>query len=278
MGAPRDLTGLVFGELTVVRRSHKIDKHGGYIWECVCTCGSTAHVRSGNLIRGGTTSCGCKHKLYSEEAHVKGLKRKDLVGRRFGGLVVLSFDRTCDDRHRVFWSCVCDCGNVTSIRGDSLKSGKIVSCGCYKNARIGVDSRTHGQSRSKLYNKHQQMLKRCYNRSSVEYPNYGGRGITVCDRWRGTDGFLHFLSDMGEPAPGLSIDRINNDGPYSPENCRWATKKQQASNRRTSLVVSFRGVNKCLAEWCRLLNLRYGHTRNAIARGVSLESIVGGSL
>lgn len=277
MSRIRNLTGQRFGRLMVIGQDGKRDKAGSVMWDCSCSCGKTVIVSSGNLVRGNTSSCGCARVDYREHAHSVGLKRKDLVGKRFGKLVVVSFDRTCEERHRTFWNCVCDCGEKKSIRGDSLKSGKVVSCGCYGTSRIGLVNRSHGFSQTRLYNKYQQMLKRCYSSDSVEYSNYGGRGIYVCDRWLGASGFLSFLEDMGECPEGKSIDRINNEGPYSPDNCRWASKKEQARNRRGNVFLEYNGERKCMSEWCELFNLPYQATRSSINSGASLCDVVGGS-
>lgn len=106
-----------------------------------------------------------------------------------------------------------------------------------------------------------EMHKRCYKPKNKRYPLYGGRGITVCERWQD---FNNFLLDMGEKPSGMSLDRINNDGPYSPKNCRWASAKTQARNRRTSKIIKFNGEEKSLAEWCELIGLNYTRTLGRI--------------
>jgi hypothetical protein len=124
----------------------------------------------------------------------------------------------------------------------------------------------HGASRgngTRAYVAWGTMIKRCTNKNCKKYKDYGGRGITVCSRWMGPDGFANFIADMGEPAPGMSIDRKENNAGYSPENCRWATPKEQSRNRRINLSVTINGETKLLVEWCEQLGMKYktAHSR-----------------
>jgi len=177
----------------------------------------------------------------------------DITGRRYGRLLVVKLTEETKYGKRL-WECACDCGKTSRLLKRALQSGNTRSCGCL----IGDTARTHGQSRTALYRIWSGMHTRCFNPAVPQYKNYGGRGITVDTRWRGEDGFLNFVSDMGaRPGPGYSVDRKDNDGPYSPENCRWATQVEQSNNQRSNIRITLGGETKTLMQWSQTLGVPY---------------------
>jgi hypothetical protein len=197
----------------------------------------------------------------------------DLTGQRFGRLTVSKLANHRDARGRVLWELDCDCGNKLTMIAATFKYGNTSSCGCLRREMVGDDHRTHGMSKTSTYSAWLAMRKRCNNVNCEDYPNYGGRGIKVCERW---NSFENFLADMGGRPKGLSIDRIDTNGDYSPENCRWTDSKTQARNKRNSVIVSFNGTTKHIREFCDELGLnpatvftRIGQQKWSIDRALS---------
>lgn len=164
------------------------------------------------------------------------MKRIDMKGSAFGYLMVLE-QRGTSKRGEALWLCRCVCGVSFTVPGSYLRTGHSKSCGCMRGAYVAASKTTHGFApkegkRRPEYGIWKSMHQRCRDKNCGGYHNYGGRGITVCPRW---DRFEHFLADMGaRPAEGYSLDRVNNNGNYTPDNCRWATSAQQAANRRNN--------------------------------------------
>lgn len=185
---------------------------------------------------------------------------KDLTGQRFGRLEVIEIDnRPQNGKHpRIFWICKCDCGNYTSSRSDGLKSGAKKSCGCLKaeiSAKNVSKNHKHKQSLTRLYQIWQGMKSRCFNANNARYARYGGRGITVCDEWvKDFSTFYNWAIAHGYKED-LTIDRINNDGNYCPDNCRWANITQQCNNRSTNVNITIGNATKTLTEWCEIFEL-----------------------
>jgi hypothetical protein len=172
----------------------------------------------------------------------------DMTGRKFGRLLILGLGEKRGSR--LLWRVRCDCGTEKQSGGGDIRSGKIISCGCWKREKAraaGDRTRTHGMSGTSTHNIWDTMIQRCHNPNRKDYQRYGGIGITVCDRWRNS--FEHFLADMGERPTGLSIDRRDGTKGYSPDNCRWATNVEQARNSKSARLVTIAGKTKCVTEW-----------------------------
>lgn len=159
----------------------------------------------------------------------------DLTGRVFGRWSVIKLSHK-DEKSALFWECLCSCGTRRPVFGGDLKRGSSVSCGCHRDELSVARSTTHNLARHPAYRSFIKMKVRCFNKKDGNYYLYGARGITVCERWENS--FENFWEDMG-PAwqPGLSVERDNVNGNYEPGNCRWATPKEQANNRRSNVII-----------------------------------------
>lgn len=180
------------------------------------------------------------------------MRGTDIAGKRFGRWLVLSRNGASKDRSAL-WACLCDCGIQKTVKASTLKDGSSKSCGCYGRevASAGCIKRLtlHGETvgkNSRIYRIWANMLSRCENEKFDSYKHYGARGIKVCDEWHS---FIRFLSDMGRPSVDQSIDRIDPNGNYSPENCRWASKSTQMNNKRNNVFLEIDGVRKTVAQW-----------------------------
>jgi len=178
----------------------------------------------------------------------------DLMGQRFGRLTVVSRaenSKQCQAR----WNCVCDCGGKTTTTGQHLRDGNTKSCGCLQRDIIGNASFKHGMTKTPTHRIWISIKQRCTNPKYIGYKNYGGRGITVCERW---DKFDNFYEDMGERPDGMSIERKDNNGNYCPENCVYATSKDQNRNTRKNRMIKYEGKTQCLSAWAEDLGLTCG--------------------
>lgn len=197
------------------------------------------------------------------------------TGATFGRLTVLDDGVRLVGKGGKYYFCVCDCGTKKLVRGDHLKLGRVKSCGCFNRDRQAALHTKHGQNKrgrtTAIYKIWQGMQNRCFNKNDVAYVNYGGRGITVCDRWRL---FEKFYADMGDPPAGKSIDRINNNGNYEPGNCRWATRTEQNRNKRGLVLLTIDGKTASVAEWAESSGLTDAGIRSRIKRGWSHKDAV----
>lgn len=292
MGNFRDLTGQKFGKLTPIsyfKENNRIK------WNCICDCGAQVSVASNNLTNGHTKSCGC-------------IMREDLVGKRFGKLLVIRLDEEKTKYGYPYWVCQCDCGNIISASSNKLKSGRKLTCSGYSHDKVigktfgrlyvtkdyikdkssrrkylckcecgneiyvtsshltsrhttscgckakesknllGDLSRTHGMTDTRLYVIWIEMKRRINNKSDISYSRYGGRGITYCEEWEKFEPFYDWAMYNGYD-DSLTLDRINVNGNYCPENCRWTTKKEQANNTRRNVFIEYNGERKTITQW-----------------------------
>lgn len=211
----------------------------------------------------------------SKIADVNGkLSISNIAGERYGRLVATEYvGRTASGKHQ--WLCKCDCGETCIARANHLKAGLRVSCGCALRSGTQIKKRKPihghyiGDRPSPTYYSWQAMRNRCRNAKAPDYHRYGGRGIKVCARWG--ESFENFLADMGERPEGTSIDRIDVNGDYAPENCRWATMREQQNNRRNNRMVTAFGQTLPLKTMC---NAYHKDTRTVLERmrdGMTLE-------
>lgn len=190
----------------------------------------------------------------------------DLTGQKFGKWTVLEFSHSkkrANGSGRTYWKCQCECGTIKIIEAYGLRKGQSKSCGCSKGEN-------HGLYKSKIYGVWCSLKNRCLVETATPYKNYGGRGIKVCNDW--INSFLSFYkwAIQNGYKDGLTIDRIDVNGDYCPENCRWITNKEQQRNKRNNHLVYYRGETHCIAEWAEILGVSYDHIRYRVKRGQDL--------
>lgn len=246
MGKSIDITGKRYGKLTVLRKTDERDSSGCVMWECACDCGTIKNVSTNCLNRGTVKSCGCEQ-----------IRLEDLTGKKFGRLTVVELDRYDPKSHSTKWKCVCDCGKEKTVLASCLKSGNTTSCGCYDLEQKSKRSWKHGiGNENRLYRIWGGMKSRCYSTADRNYKRYGGRGIKVCKEWLSDFTVFQSWALSHGYQDSLSIDRIDNDGDYTPDNCRWATKKVQSNNRRTNVYITYNGETHTLAEWADITGIK----------------------
>lgn len=202
----------------------------------------------------------------------------DITNMRFGQLKAL---RVVGTKHKeLLWECECSCGDLYNAASYSLRSGKTTCCRKCSYFKISKANMIHGESQgfkhSSLYSKYTNMKTRCYNKNYYLFQHYGGKGVTVCDEWMGKDGFLKFrewaMNNGYED--NLSLDRIKNDKPYCPENCRWATMTAQQNNRTNNRVLTVNGEDDTMANMARKYNVKYHTIQARLQRGWSHQDAV----
>lgn len=234
------------------------------MWECCCDCGNTKLYSTNELNKGAVTSCGCGQ-----------IKMDDLTGQRFGRLTVVRPDKYSPKSHGTRWLCKCDCGKQKTVLASCLKRGLTISCGCFSSEQKSKRTKTHGfGNRDRLYRIWSNMKSRCYSQTDRNFKRYGARGIEICQEWR-TD-FLKFRewAIANGYQDGLSIDRIDNNKGYSPDNCRWADRTTQSNNRRTNVFITYHGETHTIAEWAMITGVKSATLASRKAHGWSDEECI----
>lgn len=210
-------------------------------------------------------------------------KEIDISGKKFNRLTAIkSLNKASYKQNKTsksYWLFKCDCGNEKIIRKDDVVSGIVKSCGCLQKEMASksakIKSKKHGDSNNRLYRIYHAILNRCYYKKDINYQNYGNRGICVCDEWNNRNGYKKFKDWAIKNGynDNLTIDRIDVNGDYCPENCRWATHKQQGRNTRTNHYIVWNNEKHCISEWAEILGINPRTLQSRISRGWDLKNI-----
>lgn len=193
-------------------------------------------------------------------------KIRDITGQKFNMLTAIRIA----ERNPLKWECKCDCGNLCIVRAGNIINGKQKSCGCLSHKGNPI----HGQCYTRVYRIYAKIKRRCFVKDDPAYPRYGGRGITMCDEWK--DSFENFSewAYANGYADNLSIDRIDNNGSYTPENCRWSDLYCQANNKRNNVIYCYEGKTQTLPNWCREKNMSYKAVWYRLSKGWPFEKAI----
>lgn len=250
-------------ELTVIKFSHS-DSNWNKHYLCSCSCGNTKTFFGSALVSGITRSCGClkyancKSKIILSDL-VPGFRVPD------SNITIIDFKGSKSKYRTKYYKALCDCGTEFTAQGTHITSGHTKSCGCIARS-------ANGNSRTKEYNSLRGAISRCYNPNNKKYKNYGVRGITVSERYRGADGVDNLIQDIGtKPGPEFSLDRIDNDGNYCPGNLQWSNPKQQAGHKTTSRMITYKDETLTLEEWSQRTGILSDTIAHRLKRGWSTE-------
>ncbi len=204
---------------------------------------------------------------------------KDLTGKKFGYLTALQYTgKKTKSGHNAIWLCICDCGNFTEMSSGNLQTPGVHSCGCYAKERMAKLNYKHGGKKERLYMVWLSMKRRCYDKTFTDYENYGGRGITVCDEFQDYAKFREWAMANGYDKYAkkqmCTIDRIDVNGNYTPENCRWASAKVQQNNRRNNRIITYKGETHTLAEWNRIKDFPTDTIGKRLSNGWTLDRAI----
>lgn len=208
-------------------------------------------------------------EIGKDAKYLPGTRIIDIRGQRYGRLIVVAFSHR--EKATTWFDCRCDCGNMAKVSAGKLHNGQQKSCGCLRHDILIERNTTHGKTNTRTYRIYRGMLNRCNNVNYGPYPDYGGRGIRVCDEWSTFEGFL---CEMGECPPGLTLERVDNNGPYSKANCIWGTRREQARNRRSNHMVEFNGRKQCISAWEQELGFKEGTLKARLQNGWPVERAI----
>lgn len=267
-----DYIGQKFGHLTVNGEAPKTHDYSNRFL-LRCDCGSVISEQPGRIIGGHKQTCGRKCKICRKMQSRPG-NFSDCIGAKSGNLTVIGVEKEkiSETREQTVLKCVCSCGNTINVLPYQFRNGVVKSCGRCRTIAGVRDGRS--VENPGLYSVWQQMIARCENKNHKWYHRYGGRGITVCDEWQNYRNFEKWVNSTGGRPVGHSLDRINNDGPYSPENCRWSTQKEQTRNQSRTIIIEFNGKSQSLADWADELGIKWVTLHNRYVRDWSVERML----
>lgn len=199
-------------------------------------------------------------------------RSKDITSQRFGRLVALG-PVAKTDRNQIVWLCMCDCNTTTTSTFASLNAGSTQSCGCIHRETLVNRNQTHGMAKDPLYRTWAGIVKRCTNPNATGYAHYGGRGIAICDEWRHSfEAFYNHVTQLPDyGTKGYSLDRINNNGNYEPDNVRWTTTVNQRRNTRKNIMLTYGDKTQCIAAWAEEIGINVGTLHSRLSRGFPIE-------
>lgn len=252
----KNYQGQKFGNILVKEFSYK--RNNNYYWNCVCDCGNEKIIRITNLTNGLTNSCGCSRFL-------------NLKGQKFGRLIVkklISRDKGAK------WLCLCECGKEVVVKQNNLLSKNTQSCGCLFKEVHKKGNPKHNLYYTRIYKIWRGMKDRCYLKTHQAYERYGGRGIKVCDEWLNDVEKFYYWSIENGYQDDLTIDRIDNNKGYSPDNCRWATKIEQQNNTRINKYYEYNGEKLTLSQICVKYNINYSTIFNRLKKHNDIKKAI----
>lgn len=261
-----DYIGKRFGHLTVIGEAQKTHKYSNRFL-LQCDCGNVISEQPTRVISGHKKTCGRNCSICRE---LQGTHHNfsEYIGEKDNELTVIG---TVQGKRQTMLKCKCSCGKETLVLPYQFKSGAVQSCGCLRNT---LDAKANGRSKHPLYGIWHQMMQRCYHKQSKVYHRYGGRGIYVCDEWHDFFKFVEWSNSVGGRPEGHTLDRKDNDGPYSPENCRWATMHDQCRNKSDNILIEYNGKTQTLEDWSKELGIKRPTLQHRYVRGWSIERMM----